>query len=496
MTYTNTGADPQSYQQAASRAIKSVHGQANSPFYGYLRTGNAQKIYLFPLQNDVAAWFSTVSQTYPDHDYAAVFSSMNLDTPVPGLEHFASQGTTVGCGCPHAGATVGNWLPLALGLPLAGVAGYFLRRWQEQNPGRTLPLIPAGTLQPPKIPPTAMASTPSMGHGIVGNPLPDNEYGYGYPRIGQWVDIVGQGAPAPLLSDYLSYGMPLGSLTPQERALIDDIGTRVRDFLTTPIEQLPPEQQQLAHALVGASASAAPSSWPQTKALIDAAIGDIQGYVASYPTAAAYVWTLDAPSRGPYTGSTPGSVVMLDGTTNIVPFSSQPEALAYLREVAQTHPVAMAMFERSSPHWPNPTAWRKSDSPDDAPLIAQFVASRAPGSTQMSGTYAGAVIGSAIDDVRARAQDLAAKRDGAVVGVIHTSQDGLWHTIAFRSLDDADDWFGSATQNAATYTYAAYFDKNDVQWPYPINEKIGGAPPPRPAGEPIRRDVATTSGWR
>ena len=437
------GADGQSYPEIAARAVRSVHAQHRSPFYGYIRSGINQKIYLFPRLDDASAWFSQHVQLQPDHDYAAVFSAANLRAPVAGMEHF--QRTTVGC-APH----VGSWWPFLLGLPLGGVGGYFLRRWQEQNPGLALPFVPPGQLPAPKIPPEAMALAPTTsGDPYVGGPWLDlvgQDYGYsdgvsdGYAVGGPWVDVVGQ--------DYdYGYGDP-------------SVGGPWLD-------------------IVGAQADdARRREWPQTKALIQSAISDVTSYDAIYP-AAAYVWTLDAPASSPYAGRSPSSVVILEGTTNIVPFSSQGEALKYLREVAQTRPVALAMFERSSEHWPNPVAWRKSDQPDHESVIAQHVASKTP--TQASGEYIGAdtVIGAAIDDVRRRAQTLANKRAGNVIGVIHTSKDGLWHTLAFRSADDADDWLNTATQDQNAYTYAAYFDKDGDSWPSPYIEKIGGIREPR-----------------
>jgi hypothetical protein len=113
---------------------------------------------------------------------------------------------------------------------------------------------------------------------------------------------------------------------------------------------------------------------------------------------------------------------------------------------------------------------------------------------RLEGDYVGAdiVIGAAIDDVRRRAQMLADKRAGTVIGVIHTSKDGLWHTLAFRAADDADDWLGTATHDPASFTYAAYYDKEDFQWPHPVNEKIGGERTPSRPGEPIRRGIATS----
>src|SRR5262249_10531374 len=103
-------------------------------------------------------------------------------------------------------------------------------------------------------------------------------------------------------------------------------------------------------------------------------------------------------------------------------------------------------------------------------------------------------IGTALDDVRSRAQSIANKRAGSVVGVIHTTKDNLWHALAFRNEDDADDWLGTATHEPSSYTYAAYYDKDDFSWPHPVNEKIGGLRTQARLGPSIRREVATTSG--
>jgi hypothetical protein len=226
-------------------------------------------------------------------------------------------------------------------------------------------------------------------------------------------------------------------------------------------------------------------SWPQTQALIQSAIREVQDANAQAPSQA-YVWSLDPP--GP--SSMPG--VEMTGTTMIVPFSSHAQALDYMRERIQTPHVALALFDTSM-RWPNPTNWTKSDEPAYEPLIAQQVARYQ--SARMAGDYSSrTTVGAALDDVRRRAQSLAERRAGSVVGVIHTSKDGLWHTLAFRTSDDADDWLGTATHDPAAYTYAAYYDKDDYSWPHAVNEKIGGARPAAQAGPPIRRDVATTSG--
>ena len=229
-------------------------------------------------------------------------------------------------------------------------------------------------------------------------------------------------------------------------------------------------------------------------ALIQSAIQEVSDAASSYP-AAAYVWSLDAPGPSP----TPGVELMPE--TTIVPFSSYAQAIDYVRTnaamphvSAQAPHVAIAVFDRASAHWPNPVSWTKSDDPTTESLIAQHVASLAP--TRAAGDRVGAwgtSIGTAIDDVRDRAQSLATRRAGDVVGVIHTSRDGLWHTLAFRSTDDADDWLGTATQDPAGYTYAAYYDKQDYSWPHPVNEKLGGAAAQARPGSSIRREIATTS---
>jgi hypothetical protein len=139
------------------------------------------------------------------------------------------------------------------------------------------------------------------------------------------------------------------------------------------------------------------------------------------------------------------------------------------------------MFERSF-RWPNPTAWHKSDEPEHEMMIAEYLASKS--GTRTAGDYYGTAVGAAIDDVRERAKSIANKRAGNVVGVIHTSKDGNWHALAFRNEDDADDWITLATQNPSTYTYAAYFDKQDATWPNPVIENVSGMRSPPGTGLP------------
>lgn len=463
----HVGAEGQSYPEVASRAVQSVHAQQRSPFYGYTRSGMNQKIYLFSRLEDARAWFDQ-AQIQPDFGYVAVFSAANLRAPITGMEHFASANVS--------GDQVGNWWPFLLGLPLGGLGGYFLRRWQEQNPGQALPFVPPGKLPPPQIPQTAVPPPPPTAPKTSGDPWlthqnlvgqdegydDGNGYAVGCPPYvgGPWLDLVGQ-----------DYGYDVG----QDEDYDGDEGYGDGYSIGCP-------------PWVGAS-----RPYAQTKALIDAAIAEVQRMDASYP-AAVYVWRLDAPSTSPYGGRAESSVIMTAPTTIVAPFSSQAEGLKYLREAAQSRPVALAMFERSSRHWPNPIAWRTGDQPQDEQVIAQHISSQAP-PTQSSGTYAGAETGvdSAVNEVRRRAQQLAERRAGNVIGVIHTSKDNLWHVIAFRSADDADDWLNTATQDQNAYTYAAYFDKEGDSWPQPYIEKIGGFRQPK-SSQRFRR-AGTVGEW-
>ena len=211
--------------------------------------------------------------------------------------------------------------------------------------------------------------------------------------------------------------------------------------------------------------------WPQTKALIQSAINEVND-MARWRPAGAYVWSLDPPS------ASPSQRITLEGVTSVEAFATPAEALDYMRQRIQTPHVALAIFDRRSAHWPNPTNWTKSDDPAYEPVIAQQIERAVP--TRTAGSYVGAVpalstIDAALNNVRNRAQSIANKRTGSVVGVIHTTPDGLWHALAFSDSDAADDWLGLATQDPAAYTYAASYDKEDFMWPHPINEKIGGS---------------------
>lgn len=257
-----------------------------------------------------------------------------------------------------------------------------------------------------------------------------------------------------------------------------------------------------AHLLGADVSSQVPSSWPQTHALIKAAIHETVARGA--PSEIAFVWSLET-----------------DGSTHVVPFGSYEQALDYMRDRIHTDHVALAAFSRRSRHWPNPLNWTKQDDPRYVPVIAQHVARHAPQvAGDVVGTYPwynivgglpwqsivgglpwqsivgtgpwGTIVGDAIADVRAKAQDIATQKPGHAVGVIHAA-DGQWHALAFNTLDDADDWFGTATQDKTSFTYAAYYDKDPNGGAFVANEEIGGVRKALAPGPLIRRGLATAA---
>src|SRR5262249_49728078 len=130
--WDHVGADA-SYRDVASRAIANIHLQRPSPFYGYLRAGYHQKVYLFPALNDARAWYDQRELLEAGDDYAAVFAVGDLRTSI--MEDFGRVVTS--------GETdVGNWFwPLALGIPLGALGGYYYGKWREGHPGKTFPWI-------------------------------------------------------------------------------------------------------------------------------------------------------------------------------------------------------------------------------------------------------------------------------------------------------------------------------------------------------------------
>ena len=530
MTYAGSnpyvGADDGSYPEVAAHAVQGVHQQTPSPIYGYLRTGMQQKIYLFPTLEQGSGWFTTIVHGQQPYGYAAVFAATDLSRPVPNLESF---GHTVVSGYTPASdaelvnratddqffamypdrrgrrldqndpadralipvwqdlhrktaaraqelalagdTSVGQFWPFLLGLPLGGLAGYFLRRWQEQNPGQTLPGVPPGKLPAPNIPPPP---PPKTSGDYVGGPWLDIESA---PYVGgPWLDI--ESAPyvgGPWL-DIESAPYVGGPWLDIESAPY--VGGPWLDMVGATYGSSPYERPY--H---GDPEAERRRRWPQTKALIEVAKREARDSNATYP-AAALVWSLDP------TGVSTTRAQLMGGETFVVPFSSYAQALDYMRSRIQTPHVALALFDTASPHWPNPVNWTKSDDPAYEAIIADRISMSSP---RMAGDYGGTSIGSALDDVRRKAESLAARRAGNVIGVIHTPKDDSWHSLAFHSADDADDWITTATQDPALYTYAAYFDKQGDSWPHAYIEKISGMRAP-PGTELPRRTVS--GGWR
>ena len=482
--YDYVGADGGSDPEGASRAVTSASRQSPALAYGYLRAGAHQRVYLFQTPQDGHGWFESVAYGQSPYDYVAVFAAADLSRPAPGLESFGHTAVS-------GDAYVGQWPLFLLGAMGGGAAGYFLRRWQEQNPGRALPLIPPGKLTPPTIPPSASAPPKASGD-YVGGPWLDvvgPQVGGPWldmvgPQVGgPWLDVVGPQVGGPWL-DVVGHDDDEAEVSDAD---IDALAQELSRAFSIPMDRTRDQLAEIAcgmgvGASYGADADAARRrAWYQTRALIESAKREVVDYNASSP-AAAWVWSLD-PS-GP--SSVPG-VQLTGGTTAALPFSSYALALDYMRSRAQAPHVALALFDTASPHWPSPVSWTKSDDPVYAPIIAQHVAE----SPRLAGSYVGGtVVGNALDDLRSRAESLAAKRAGSVIGVIHTPKDGLWHTLAFRAEDDADDWLDTATQDPASYTYASYFNKSDPRfWPHAVIEKVSGMR--SPPGTSVRRPAVS-----
>lgn len=316
-------------------------------------------------------------------------------------------------------AHVGGVLPFLLGLPLGALGGYFYRGWHDEHPGRWIP---------------------GIGGCSVGGPWLDVEP-YGDPYVGAWADLAGPYVGAPWV-DIAGNNPYVGS------PWVDLVGIDKR-------------------------------AWPRTRALIESAKHAVLRAQWGNP-AAAWVWILSPP--GP--SVVPG--VEIDPQTTLTAFSSLDRAQAYMFEQLQGPHIAAALFDTMAVHhWPNPVRWTQSDDPTYEPMIAQHLGESNP--VRTAGSHVGAdpqgpSINTALRGVRDRAQTIANKRAGNVVGVIHTVKDNLWHAMAFRDRDDADDWLSTATQDQAGYTYAAYYDRDDATWPNAVTEKIGGFRAPKVSG--------------
>jgi hypothetical protein len=515
---TNDG----SYPEVAARSVRNASQQNPSPAYGYLRLPADgtfhQKIYLFNTLDEARGWFTALA-TAPAQafDYMAVFASPDLSRAVRGLESF---GHAVVSGVPQ----VGNAWPLLLGLPLGALGGYYYRGWRDQHPGQWVPgLSEDSSVSGPWPDADGMfGNQPYVGGPWVdmlgpqvGGPWLDMDDMPGsQPYVGgPWVDrlspqVSGQWPDADAMFDNSSYvgGPWVDMMDPQVGGpWVDMAGPQVSGpwsdaddmFGNSPyvgapwVDMLGPQVggpwrdmggPQVGDAwrdmvgsqvggpwvdLLGADVDMRERrrAWQQTRALIESAKREVLEAQARNP-AAAWVWSFD--SSAPL----PGRVTELF-SSQVIPFSSVERAQTYMYDRLQTPHIALALFDTfAMGHWPNPVRWTKSDDPAYESLISQRVAEYAP--TRTAGDYARrrtTSIGSALEDVKDRARTLALKRGEKVVGVFHATKDQLWHALAFTSEDDAKDWL--RTQDPSSFTYAAYFDKNDEVWPQAVDQKIG-----------------------
>jgi len=265
--------------------------------------------------------------------------------------------------------------------------------------------------------------------------------------------------------------------------------------------------------LVGADGDAARRrAWPRTKALINSAISDVLNTDSYDAAPASYVWSLES-----------------NGIPQIAPFASYDQALDYMRDRIHTDHVALALFDKNSPHWPNPVNWTKNDDPAYASVIEQQVAKYTPqgrahltptvrvppgagrGTESVSARLSreaamaahastsgvvGAwpwldvvgleVVGQAIDVLRRQAGVLAQEVSAPLVLVVRDDRN-RWQYGKFRGLDEAIDRFSRMTGDPDLFVYAALFDKSDPRFPLPIDETIGGAVPSAGAQPTIQR---------
>ncbi len=102
------------------------------------------------------------------------------------------------------------------------------------------------------------------------------------------------------------------------------------------------------------------------------------------------------------------------------------------------------------------------------------------------------IIGQALDVLRKQARAAAEEMPGNAVVTVRDT-DGKWRLKAFRTLDQADDWFGAATVEPRDFTYAAYFSKSAAGGVALENEKVGGAREASRPSPPISRGPALAS---
>jgi hypothetical protein len=518
MMNPSVGADMfERYRDVASDAVRDVRRQA--PVLGYYRLGLQQHIYLFPTIQDARTWFDRRGQI-PSYDYVAVFLAKNTRAPL--LEDFGQ--TAVTSGDPR----VGHWLlPLALGVPAGAYAGWRYRQWQEAHPGKIFPWISGEGVDPhvsPGADPRILAFRRAASSAVWRQIETDGDaaapgylyvdiYGHGRATGHQTVDEINayvatharqpgfryaaafhMGPDALVFDAEATPGNPVLASGAVGGPWVDIVGDdpsvgaypwmSIHDVGPSPFVPRGPWLDIVGGGpwvdivgggpwvdIVGATVPR------QRKRLIHSAIHEVRA--ADQLSAAApwdigaYLWYLD-PS----------------GVTQVVPYASYGDALAAAR--GSYGLVATAVFDRSSAHWPNPVAWHLNDDPAYAGVIAQQASYAPPRMAGVGSLPWYTIVGEALGSLRRQAKVAAEGLPGQVIGV---RRDGgnRWELRQFRSVDDADDWFGHATRDPSSFTYAAYFDKADVLYPDPLNEKVGGARARALPGAPIPRGIAEAS---
>lgn len=208
-------------------------------------------------------------------------------------------------------------------------------------------------------------------------------------------------------------------------------------------------------------------------ALIESATSEVLGEDSG---AGAYVWYLDPM-----------------GGTSTIPFSSYPEALDYNRGLIQQDAlVAVAVFDRSSPHWPNPVGWHTSGDPSyEGVIAAQIAKHHAP---PVAGQWVDMVgnapwvdlvgqsaheVTMAIDTLRTQARETAKEKPGRFVGVAMRGENRFdpraWEVKTFRSTDMAENWYERVTGDPRSFLYAAYYDMQGPMAPVQLAEGVGGS---------------------
>jgi hypothetical protein len=216
-------------------------------------------------------------------------------------------------------------------------------------------------------------------------------------------------------------------------------------------------------------------AWPRTHALIRSAISDLKASLGEFPGApeTVFVWYLG------------------EGGSGVAPFTAHAEALAYNRYLASRGDfAALAVFDKTSPHWPHPVAWHQSEDPAHEPAITAQIARHAHGAHVGAWPWVdvvGAVpwytiVGADLDALRRQAKAAAegwmnakrseGKRLARVLGVLLDGSP-LPKFVGFASDDMAFEWFDRATGDPARFLYAAYYDTQAPFAPVQLNEALG-----------------------